>query len=133
MCCRGQGTTQDYIKAFECFEKASELGNPHSMVNLGDMYSSGKETTQDYKKAFELYTKASDLGNSYSMINLSDMYYNGQGTKQDYKKAFEQYYKSYNIKPSTESTVDKLRYFFVNCPKSGFKDIMSDLFYGIKT
>ncbi|GBC20879.2 kinase-like domain-containing protein [Rhizophagus irregularis DAOM 181602=DAOM 197198] len=84
----------DKKKAFELYQKASNLGNTDGVASLGDCYWKGDGTDVDKKKAFELYQKAADLGNATGINNLGYCYENGIGTNIDKKKAFELYQKA---------------------------------------
>ena len=85
----GKGIQQDYKKAFECFQKASNQGYAEAQYYLGLIYQYGQEGEQDYKKAFELFQKASNQGHEEAQCSLGTMYYSGKGIEQDYKKALE--------------------------------------------
>ena len=90
----GLGVEQDYKKAMEWYEKATELGNPSAMNNIGYLYQNGLGVEQDYKKAMEWYEKAVELEYAISMNNIANLYENGLGVEQDYAKAMEWYEKA---------------------------------------
>jgi TPR repeat protein len=46
----------DGKKAFECYQKAVEMGNRYGQVNLGLLYLNGQYCQRDVSKAFELFT-----------------------------------------------------------------------------
>ena len=74
---------EDYAKAIEWYEKASEKGNEGAMRNLGIMYYD----EENYTKAKEWFEKASEKGDEGAMFILGVMYYNGLGVAQDSTKA----------------------------------------------
>lgn len=90
----GKGVKQDYLKAFEYFQKSAELGNSSGMNNLGLLYRDGRGIKQDYLKAFEYFQKSAELEDPDGLCNLGFCYHLGQGVEQNYYKAFECYEKS---------------------------------------
>jgi TPR repeat protein len=90
----GQGTDQDYTKAFEWWTKSSEHGNSLAMNNLGYCYGLGDGCDQNYTKAVECYEKGANLGYSVAMYNLGYMYQYGRGVTKDLTKTREWYTKA---------------------------------------
>ena len=80
---------QDFKKAFDLFQEASDAGLVEAKTFLAFLYDSGKGVEQDKQKAFDLYQEASDAGDVTAKINLGAMYYNGDGVPQSYDKAFD--------------------------------------------
>ncbi|CAB4413986.1 unnamed protein product [Rhizophagus irregularis] len=93
----GIGFGVDKQKAFELYQKASDLKNAFGINNLGYCYIKGIGTDIDKKKAFELYQKTADLGNSCGISNLGYCYQYGIGTDIDKKKALELYQKAADL------------------------------------
>ncbi|WP_285692426.1 hypothetical protein [Helicobacter ailurogastricus] len=67
----GDGATKDLHKALECFQKATDMGDPFVdgaledvYVKLGCMYYKGQDVPQDYKKALQYIRKVADMGNT---------------------------------------------------------------------
>lgn len=54
----GQGTSQNYKKAFTLFEKAAKQGSAAAQNDLASMYFQGLSTQQDYEKAFFWFSKS---------------------------------------------------------------------------
>jgi TPR repeat protein len=54
----GDGTTLNYDKAHELYQRASDLGYPYADESLAMLYTNGHGVTVDKDKAQELYTKA---------------------------------------------------------------------------
>lgn len=61
MYAQGHGVEQDFAKAKELYEKACDLNNGASFINLGILYEKGNGVAQNYTKAGELYQKACSL------------------------------------------------------------------------
>ncbi|GBC22527.2 kinase-like domain-containing protein [Rhizophagus irregularis DAOM 181602=DAOM 197198] len=87
----------DKQKAFELYQKASNLGNAYGISSLAYCYEVGNGTNLNKQKAFELYRKAAKLGYKIAQYNLAYMYENGYGSVKDinqavywYKKCAEQ-------------------------------------------
>ena len=75
----GRGTKQDYNKAREWLQKASEAGLPQSQCLLGDIYRQGLGIQKDIEKAFKWYLKSAEQGYPTSQYNVAGMYYTGKG------------------------------------------------------
>ena len=58
----GLGARQDYAKAREWFEKASNHGHAYAQWQLGKMYAAGESVEQDYSKAKEWFEKSCTNG-----------------------------------------------------------------------
>ena len=58
----GEGTKQDYQKAFEYTTKAANLGGMYSAYNLGEIYELGRGVAINKALALEWYEKALELG-----------------------------------------------------------------------
>ena len=82
---------KDYIKAFELYQKAVDLGNDNAINSLAICYERGFGIEKDIKKAFELYQKGADLNNGAATNNLGCCYEYGTGTEPNIQKAFELY------------------------------------------
>ncbi|GBC38147.2 kinase-like domain-containing protein [Rhizophagus irregularis DAOM 181602=DAOM 197198] len=90
----GLGISINEPKAFELYQKATDLGNSSGMCSLGYCYLNGIGTDIDNEKAFELYQKAADLGNSSGINGLGYCYQYGIGTDINKKKAYKLYQKA---------------------------------------
>lgn len=100
----GRGTSQDYHKAFEWFEKSADLGEAEAMANIGVYYWQGKGVEKDYDRAFNWCLRAADAGSVTAMNTLGKIYYLGEGTQQNYEKAFEWFKKA-----ATAGNVDAMK------------------------
>ena len=58
----GKGVEQDYLKAFEWYEKSVKQGYADAQYNLAVMYANGHGVEQDNNKAFEWYLKSAEQG-----------------------------------------------------------------------
>jgi TPR repeat protein len=67
----GDGRSQDYAAAFECFRKAAALGHADAALSLGVMLYRGIGTAVDHKAAFKAYHQAADAGNVEAWRNLA--------------------------------------------------------------
>lgn len=75
----GNGILMDYIKAFECFTKAANLGDPQSTYAIAYMHYKGLGCKQDYKLAVSLFKQGAELGKENSMYFYGLCWRNGYG------------------------------------------------------
>lgn len=80
---------KDDNKAFEASLKAWELGDPHSLIDIGRSYNNGVGVEMNQTKAFEYYLKAANVGLVTGKYAAGCCYYKGIGTSKDFKKAFD--------------------------------------------
>ncbi|XP_049393811.1 ERAD-associated E3 ubiquitin-protein ligase component HRD3A [Solanum stenotomum] len=59
--------------------QASEQGNEHAALLIGDAYYYGRGTERDYDRAAEAYMHAKSQSNAQAMFNLGYMHEHGQG------------------------------------------------------
>lgn len=80
-------------KAYECFSKAMELGNPKAITqaNYGLCFFHGHGVKQDYSKAVEILTIAADRGDPGAQCFLAECYKYGYGVGRDQDKATKLY------------------------------------------
>jgi hypothetical protein len=72
---------------FDLLQMAADAGDSKSMVDLGDIYSSGVLVAQDGSEAVRWYRRAADTGNVQGMLDLGGMYLLGTGVPKDEKAA----------------------------------------------
>lgn len=60
----GEGTPQDMIAAFDCYQKAAELDLPQALNNLAYFYEAGIVVERDIEKADNLMRRATALMNN---------------------------------------------------------------------
>ena len=73
------GVPVDDARAFALYMEAANLGNIHSMNNVGAMYFNGRGVTRNYGEAVNWFRKAAEAGNPQAMYNLGAMYEAGKG------------------------------------------------------
>lgn len=86
----GYGTEKDFVKAFQYFKKAAELGHGDAKDYLGDCYYKGQGVRQSYREAAKWYQDAVDnngIGNSAH--SLAFMYDKGEGVRTDKRRAID--------------------------------------------
>ena len=95
---------ENYEKAKQYFEIASELGNPTAQNYLGVMYHNGEGVKSNVKKANSLFRAAAKKHNAYANNNLGNSYRYGYGVKVNMDKAYVYYCKAANknCQPSIE-------------------------------
>ena len=112
-----KGVAKNEMKAYEWFEKASDLGdnnaarklneskyiqiktlkniiakgNPEGIFKLGYDYFQGTNIEIDYKQAFELFSLAAEKNYPLAMYYCGECYEKGLGTEVDLIKALEYY------------------------------------------
>ena len=78
---------ENYDKAFQCFNRSSEMDDILSILRLAKLYEFGHlNIKKDYKKSFQFYEKASMLGDSFSFYKMAIFYENSLGKKKKKKK-----------------------------------------------
>ena len=96
-------SSQDFNKAFECFQLAANMGNPVAQYELGNFYVEGncvegneELSTYWYNKSFEGLKRSVDNGdiNAMSMYYYGNCYYCGIGVECNDKEAFKWYLKA---------------------------------------
>lgn len=76
-----------YEEANVYHRKGADMGDPHSIHNLGNAYFYGRGMTPDEGKAFQLWEQAANLGNVDSMTTLGKCYRDGKIVKHDVEKS----------------------------------------------
>ena len=69
----GQGTIQDYEKAFYWYKKSAAQGNATAYNNLGACYEYGCNVAVDKNMALQYYRKGADLGSKKARENLGKL------------------------------------------------------------
>ncbi|XP_043701708.1 ERAD-associated E3 ubiquitin-protein ligase component HRD3A-like [Telopea speciosissima] len=70
-------------RAHSLWWQASEQGNEHAALLIGDAYYYGRGTERDYDRAAEAYMHAKSQSNAQAMFNLAYMHEHGQGLPLD--------------------------------------------------
>jgi len=86
----GNGVPSDFAKSLIYYSKATELGVPQAMYNLGRLYSSGGPgLPRNMMMAFQYYSQAAQVGDRpLALLYLGKCYLEGSGTPKDSAKAF---------------------------------------------
>ncbi|KAG1330535.1 ERAD-associated E3 ubiquitin-protein ligase component HRD3 [Cocos nucifera] len=71
--------TERHLHAHSLWWQASEQGNEHAALLIGDAYYYGRGTERDYERAAEAYMHAQSQSNAQAMFNLGYMHEHGQG------------------------------------------------------
>ena len=87
----GHLSLRDEKKAIELYGRATDLGNPYAINNLGYCYQEGIGVARDEKKAIELFERAVALGGAPAIFNLGYCYLYGIGVPRDLTKTVELY------------------------------------------
>ena len=101
----GNGLEQDYEKAAELYEMASDAGSHQATVNLGYIWEYGRCGEQSLEKAFGCYSYAAVLGDSIeAKYKLGDLYNKGVFGEKNIKKAFFLWAEAFN---STDNNAER--------------------------
>ncbi|CAL1369663.1 unnamed protein product [Linum trigynum] len=77
------GDAERHQRAHALWWQASEQGNEHAALLIGDAYYYGRGTERDYERAAEAYMHAKSQSNAQAMFNLGYMHEHGQGLPLD--------------------------------------------------
>jgi TPR repeat protein len=96
---QGRIVKQDWMKAFQFYQRGADQGNAIAQTGLGKIYldpSKGVVKSPDYTMAMKYFTMAAYQNEPESEYDLGFMYYTGMGVKQDYAGAVSWFTKSAN-------------------------------------
>nr|GMD03485.1 ERAD-associated E3 ubiquitin-protein ligase component HRD3A [Ipomoea batatas] len=85
--------------------QASEQGNEHAALLIGDAYYYGRGTERDYERAAEAYMHAKSQSNAQAMFNLGYMHEHGQGLPFDLHLAKRYYDQALDNDPAAKLPV----------------------------
>jgi TPR repeat protein len=91
---KGQGVSEDAMKAAYWYEKAADQGHADAQWILGHCCFKGIGVPQDYIKAAKWFGKAAEQGNAIAQFDLGYCYDKGEGVSQDKAKAIYWYEKA---------------------------------------
>ncbi|NPA50906.1 MAG: SEL1-like repeat protein, partial [Epsilonproteobacteria bacterium] len=94
---KGDGSSQDLIRAKELFTKACDGGFIKGCYSLGELYLEGIGIEKSYSKALSLFEYSCKKGDSKSCNMIGKMYTTGKGVPLDLTKAKEYYEKSIEL------------------------------------
>ncbi|KAI6683515.1 hypothetical protein NL676_029428 [Syzygium grande] len=86
--------------------QASEQGNEHAALLIGDAYYYGRGTERDYERAAEAYMHAKSQSNAQAMFNLGYMHEHGQGLPFDLHLAKRYYDQALENDPAAKLPVN---------------------------
>ena len=75
----GLGTEEDFGKAAEWFQRASDKNHKYAQYSLAMLYRQGKGVPQDDREAHRLFQCSHKQGNAYASYELAKMYEQGIG------------------------------------------------------
>ncbi|KAM0937007.1 putative ERAD-associated E3 ubiquitin-protein ligase component HRD3 [Dioscorea sansibarensis] len=84
---------------------ASDQGNDHAALAIGDAYYYGRGTATDYEHAAKAYLRAVSLSNAQAMFNLGYMHEHGQGLPLSLHLAKRFYHKALETDPAAKYAV----------------------------
>ncbi|XP_059454556.1 ERAD-associated E3 ubiquitin-protein ligase component HRD3A [Corylus avellana] len=84
-------------RAHSLWWQASEQGNEHAALLIGDAYYYGRGTERDYQRAAKAYMHAKSQSNAQAMFNLGYMHEHGQGLPFDLHLAKRYYDQALSI------------------------------------
>ncbi|KAG5536079.1 hypothetical protein RHGRI_023759 [Rhododendron griersonianum] len=108
MCMGESGFCSDaerHLRAHSLWWQASEQGNEHAALLIGDAYYYGRGTEKDYDRAAEAYMHAKSQSNAQAMFNLGYMHEHGQGLPFDLHLAKRYYDQALEIDPAAKLPV----------------------------
>ncbi|CAK9276017.1 unnamed protein product [Sphagnum jensenii] len=86
--------------AHRLWHYASEQGNEHAALLIGDTYFYGRGTEKDLDRAAAAYTRAQSQQNAQAMFNLGYMYEHGLGLPKDLHLAKRHYDQALDTEPA---------------------------------
>ncbi|CAL5442442.1 unnamed protein product [Camellia sinensis] len=97
--------TESHQRAHSLWWQASEQGNEHAALLIGDAYYYGRGTERDYERAAEAYKHAKSQSNAQAMFNLGYMHEHGEGLPFDLHLAKRYYDQALEIDPAAKLPV----------------------------
>ncbi|KAL5697355.1 ERAD-associated E3 ubiquitin-protein ligase component hrd3a [Ranunculus cassubicifolius] len=108
LCMGGSGFCTDierHQRAHSLWWQASEQGNEHAALLIGDAYYYGRGTERDYDRAAEAYMHARSQSNAQAMFNLGYMHEHGHGLPLDLHLAKRYYDQALENDPAAKLPV----------------------------
>ncbi|XP_039124208.1 ERAD-associated E3 ubiquitin-protein ligase component HRD3 [Dioscorea cayenensis subsp. rotundata] len=137
MCIGESGFCTDqerHLRAHALWWQASEQGNEHAALLIGDAYYYGRGTGRDYERAAEAYMHAQSQSNAQAMFNLGYMHEHGQGLPFDLHLAKRYYDQALENDPAAKLPVSLalaslwIRKNYADSFMVGMIDALPDLF-----
>lgn len=92
----GNGVEQDWQKAVQMLQLASDNGNPDAQWELGLMYEYANHVAQDQAKALELYRSSADAGSPIGLYLVAHCYQHGIVVEEDHALSDSLYARSFS-------------------------------------
>ncbi|KAI3762246.1 hypothetical protein L1987_52671 [Smallanthus sonchifolius] len=108
MCMGESGLCTDaerHQRAHSLWWQASEQGNEHAALLIGDAYYYGRGTERDYDRAADAYMHAKSQLNAQAMFNLGYMHEHGEGLSLDLHLAKRYYDQALEVDPAAKLPV----------------------------
>lgn len=90
----GWGTSTEFIKAYNCFNKSAEKGYAKAVVAVGVCYANGTGVEQNPSEAFRYFCIAEEKSLPFVYYDLGLCYKDAIGVEKNDKKAFEYFQKA---------------------------------------
>ncbi|PKA64873.1 F-box protein [Apostasia shenzhenica] len=97
--------TERHLRAHSLWWQASEQGNEHAALLIGDAYYYGRGTEKDFERAAEAYAHAQSQSNAQAMFNLGYMHEHGLGRPLDLHLAKRHYDQALENDPAAKLPV----------------------------
>ncbi|KAJ3681662.1 hypothetical protein LUZ60_014235 [Juncus effusus] len=97
--------TERHARAHALWWQASEQGNEHAALLIGDAYYFGRGIDRDYERAAEAYEHARSQSNAQAMFNLGYMHEHGHGLPSDLHLAKRYYDQALEVDPTAKLPV----------------------------
>ncbi|KAK9075154.1 hypothetical protein SSX86_003474 [Deinandra increscens subsp. villosa] len=97
--------SERHQRAHSLWWQASEQGNEHAALLIGDAYYYGRGTERDYDRAADAYMHAKSQSNAQAMFNLGYMHEHGEGLPLDLHLAKRYYDQALEIDPAAKLPV----------------------------
>lgn len=93
---KGNGVEQNWQKAVEMLQSASDKGNVDALWELGSMYEFADHIAQNESKAIELYRKSAEAGSPIGMYMLAHCYQHGIAIEENLTVSDSLYTQAFN-------------------------------------
>ncbi|CAL9121617.1 unnamed protein product [Musa acuminata var. zebrina] len=97
--------TERHLRAHTLWWQASEQGNEHAALLIGDAYYYGRGIARDYERAAEAYMHARSQSNAQAIFNIGYMHEHGQGLPLDLHLAKRYYDQALAVDPAAQLPV----------------------------
>jgi hypothetical protein len=84
---RAAAAGHDFVRAYQHYQAAANLGHELAMYNLGQLYALGKGVPQNFIRARQWYDRAGALGATQALNQIGVFYSRGEGVNQDFSQA----------------------------------------------